>query len=85
MSSAVLSDLPPELRVRLVELPRTAALVYLELRAAPGERTIRQLARQSGLPQRSVRRALRRLDEEGLATSTPSRTDPPVPEWSVTE
>jgi len=85
VTSAVLSDLPPELRERLVELPRTAALVYLELRAAPGERTIRQLARQSGLPQRSVRRALRRLDEEGLATSTPSRTDPPVPEWSVTE
>mgnify|MGYP000383306387 CR=1 FL=1 len=85
MTSAVLSELPPELRERVVEVPRTAALVYLELYAASGARTVRQLARQTGLPQRSVRRALRRLDEVNLATSSPRHEDPPVPEWSVTE
>jgi DNA-binding transcriptional ArsR family regulator len=85
MSGGVLSDLPAEIRDRLVELPRTAALVYLELRAAPGERTVRQLSRETGLPQRSVRRALRHLDDAGLADSTPRHDDPPTPEWRVSE
>lgn len=85
MSSGVLSDLPPEVRDRVVELPRTAALVYLELRAASSGRTVRQLSRETSLPQRSVRRALRNLDSAGLAESTPRHDDPPTPEWSVPE
>lgn len=85
MTDGVLSDLPAEIRDRVVELPRTAALVYLELRAASRPRTVRQLARETSLPQRSVRRALRHLDEAGLAESTPRHDDPPTPEWEVTE
>jgi len=85
MTSYILSDLPAELQGRVLEVPRTAALVYLELYSAPGSRTMRQLTRETGLPQRSVRRSLRRLDRAKLVTSSPRRDDPPVSEWSAVE
>jgi len=77
------ADLPRSTRDRLGDLPPTATLVYLHLRNENGPRTLRQIAYETGRPQRSIRRALRQLHDENMVSCTPRHTDPPSSEWEV--
>lgn len=81
--SAVLGDLDRRTREKLADLPPTASLVYLELHAAAGPRTLRQLAYEMARPRKSVHRALRTLHDEGLVECSPRHTNPPASEWEV--
>ena len=83
MSSAALGDLDRRTREQLSELPPAASLVYLELHAADGARTLRQVAYKTARPRKSVHRALRTLHDEGLVTCSPRHTDPPASEWKI--
>jgi len=85
MSNAALGDLPAVVRDRLADLPPTASLVYLELDASDGPRTVRRLSYDMGRPERSILRALRQLHDEDLVSCSPRHTDPPSSEWRVNE
>lgn len=85
MSDAALSDLPPDVRDRLAELPWSATVVYLELEAASGPRTVRKLAYDMCRSERTVLSALRRLHQADLVSCSPRHRDPPTSEWSVAE
>src|SRR6056297_3497188 len=85
VSDAALGDLPVSVRDQLAKLPPTASLVYLELAAAAGPRTVRQLSYEMVRPERSILRALRQLHDEDLVTCSPRHTDPPSSEWSINE
>ena len=83
MSDAALGDLPATVRDRLADLPPTASLVYLELDAAGGPRTVHQLSYDMARPERSILRALRQLHDKGLVSCSPRHTDPPSSEWRI--
>ncbi|MFC5135479.1 MULTISPECIES: MarR family transcriptional regulator [Haloferacaceae] len=83
MTDAALGDLDRPTREQLADLPPTASLVYLELYAADGPRTLRQLTYRMARPETSIHRALRQLHDEGLVSCDPRHTDPPSSEWSV--
>jgi len=85
MSEVALGDLPADVRERLAGLPWSATVVYLELEAASGPRTVRQLAYDMCRPERTVLSALRRLHDAGLVSCDPRHEDPPTSEWSVAE
>ena len=63
----------------------TGTDVYLHLRNEGNPRTLRQIAYETVRPQRSIRRALRQLHEEGMVSCSPRHTDPPQSEWQVNE
>jgi hypothetical protein len=77
------ADLPRPMREQLGELPPTATVVYLHLHNEGGPRTLRQIAYETVRPERSVRRALRQLHDEGLVSCSPRHTDPPSSEWEA--
>jgi len=79
------ADLPRSTREHLAELPPTATIVFLHLRNEGNPRTLRQIAYETVRPQRSIRRALRQLHEEGMVSCSPRHTDPPQSEWQVNE
>jgi len=83
MSDAALGDLDRRTRERLADLPPTASLVYLELHAANGPRTLRQLTHRMARPETSVHRALRQLHDEKLVSCSARSTDPPQTEWET--
>jgi len=83
MGDAALGDLDRRIREQLADLPPTASLVYLELHAADGPQTLRQLTHRTARPETSIHRALRQLHDEDLVVCSQRHTDPPSTEWSV--
>lgn len=79
------ADLPRPKRERLAKLPPTATVVYLHLYNQAGPRTLKQVAYKTARPQRSIRRALRQLHDEGMVSCSPCHADPPSSEWDVNE
>ena len=85
MTDGAVSDLDATTRDRLAELPWSATAVYLELEAASGPRTVRQLAYDMCRPERTILSALRQLHDADLVSCSPRHADPPTSEWSVDE
>ena len=85
MSDGAVSELDAYTRDQLAELPWSATVVYLELEAAAGPRTVRKLAYDLCRSERTVLSSLRRLHQAGLVSCDPRHQDPPTSEWSVAE
>lgn len=85
MSDVAVSNLDAHTRDQLAELPWSSTVVYLELKAASGPRTVRKLAYDLCRSERTILSALRRLHQEGLVSCDPRHQDPPTSEWSVAE
>jgi len=68
------------------DLPPSAKFILKELRAADHGLTTPQLAARTDLPDRTVRRALRRLRErDRIETRRPSPSNPVAPIHRLTE